>query len=125
MNALPETNDLEGSVNLDLLESQDFRNSSERPIRTIQSPRTRHRHLQIKQLHEEDETKNLLHSCCGGVSDKRLVILLTQVSVSILVLCFSGAMLAITEEANDKAIYMSLISSTISYWLGKNEHSKD
>lgn len=121
MNALPETNDLEGSVNLDLLESQDFRNKSG----TIQSPRTRQRHLKIEQLHEEDETKNLLHSCCGGVSDKRLVILLTQVSVSILVLCFSGAMLAITEEANDKAIYMSLISSTISYWLGKNEHSKD
>jgi len=116
MNALPETNDLEGSVNLDLLESQDFRN--------IQSPRTRNRHLKIEQLHEEDETKNLLHSCCGGFSDKRLVILLTQVSISILVLGFSGGMLAFTEEPNDKAIYMSLISSTLSYWLGKNDGEK-
>ena len=105
-------NALEGSTDLD---SIDFEN---------ETPRTRHRHLQIKQLHEEDETKNLLHSCCGGVSDKRLVILLTQVSISILVLCFSGGMLSITEEPNDKAIYMSLISSTLSYWLGKNDGEK-
>ena len=89
-----------------------------------ETPRTRTRHLQIEQLHEEDQTENLMHSCCGGMSDKRLVILLTQVSVSVLVLSFSGAMLATTDEANDKAIYMSLISSTLSYWLGKNDGEK-
>lgn len=86
-----------------------------------ESPRTRHR---ILQLHEEDQTENLMHSCCGGMSDKRLVILLTQVSVSVLVLSFSGAMLAVSDEPNDKAIYMSLISSTLSYWLGKNDGEK-
>ena len=78
----------------------------------------------IVRLHEEDKTENLYHSCCGGSSDKRLVVLLTQVSVSILVLGFSGVMLAASNEANDKAIYMSLISSTLSYWLGKNEENK-
>ena len=87
-----------------------------------ETPRTRHR---ILQLHEEDNTENLYHSCCGGMSDKRLIIVLTQVSVSVLVLGFSGAMLAVSDEPNDKAIYMSLISSTLSYWLGKNEHNKD
>jgi hypothetical protein len=75
----------------------------------------------IMRLHEEDKTENLYHSCCGGSSDKRLVVLLTQVSVSILVLGFSGIMLAASNEPTDKAIYMSLMSSTISYWLGKNE----
>ena len=79
----------------------------------------------IVKLHEEDRTENLYHSCCGGSSDKRLVVLLTQVSVSILVLSFSGGMLAVSDEPNDKAIYMSLISSTLSYWLGKNEHSRE
>ena len=79
----------------------------------------------IVRLHEEDRTENLYHSCCGGSSDKRLVVLLTQVSVGILVLSFSGAMLAVSDEPNDKAIYMSLISSTLSYWLGKNEHSRE
>ena len=78
----------------------------------------------IIRLHEEDQTQNLMHSCCGGMSDKRLVILLTQVSVSILVLGFSGGMLAVSDQENDKAIYMSLISSTLSYWLGKNDGEK-
>ena len=95
------------------LEMDDFENN--------ETPRT---HNRILQLHEEDQTENLMHSCCGGMSDKRLVILLTQVSVSVLVLSFSGAMLAVTDEANDKAIYMSLISSTLSYWLGKNDGEK-
>jgi len=105
MNALSITPDKEPSLEMD-----DF-----------ETPRTRNRHLQIEQLQEEDKSQNLMHSCCGGYSDKRLVILLTQVSVSILVLSFSGGMLAISEEPNDKAIYMSLISSTLSYWLGKND----
>ena len=79
----------------------------------------------IVRLHEDDNTQNLYRSCCGGSSDKRLVVLLTQVAISILVLSFSGGMLAVSDEPNDKAIYMSLISSTLSYWLGKDHTSKD
>ena len=79
----------------------------------------------IVRLHEEDRTENLYHSCCGGSSDKRLVVLLTQVSISILVLSFSGFMLSVSDEPNDKAIYMSLISSTLSYWLGKDHTTRD
>lgn len=109
MNAL----ELEG--NTDLLESRDFQN--------LDSPDTKHR---ILKLHEEDETKNLLYSCCSqNPSDKRLVILLTQVSISIIILGFSATMLATKNEPEDKAIYMSLLSSVLSYWLGKNEHAKD
>ena len=78
----------------------------------------------IVRLHEEDRTENLYHSCCGGSSDKRLVVLLTQVAISILVLAFSGVMLAVGDEPTDKAIYMSLVSSTLSYWLGKNDAEK-
>ena len=78
----------------------------------------------IMRLHEEDNTENIYHSCCGGSSDKRLVVLLTQVSVSVLVLGFSGVMLAFGGTDTDKAIYMSLLSSTLSYWLGKNDEHK-
>ena len=78
----------------------------------------------IVRLHEEDRTENLYHSCCGGSSDKRLVVLLTQVAISILVLTFSGIMLAVSDDSTDKAIYMSLVSSTLSYWLGKNDAEK-
>ena len=62
----------------------------------------------IVRLHEEDNTQNLYRSCCGGSSDKRLVVLLTQVAISMVVLSFSGGMLAVSDEPNDKAIYMSL-----------------
>ena len=111
MNALSIIEDKEPPLET-TLEMDDFQN---------ETPRT---HNRILQIHEEDQTENLMHSCCGGMSDKRLVILLTQVSVSVLILCFSGAMLAVTDEPNDKAIYMSLISSTLSYWLGKNDGEK-
>ena len=71
-----------------------------------------------------DHTDNLYKSCCGGFSDKRLITLLTQVGISALVLIFSGLMLAIGNTETDKAIYMSLISSTISFWLGKDSEKK-
>lgn len=91
----------------------------------IMTPRSQHRRLHIQEVQTEDSTENLYHSCCGGMSDKRLVILLTQVSISSLVLIFSGVMLALDNDSQKEAIYMSLISSTLSYWLGKNEHAKD
>ena len=43
-----------------------------------------------------------------------------EVAISVLVLGFSGGMLAVSDEPNDKAIYMSLISSILSYWLGRS-----
>ena len=89
------------------------------------TPSSQHRRLHIQEVKTEDSTENLYHSCCGGMSDKRLVILLTQVGISGLVLLFSGLMLALDNESQKEAIYMSLISSTLSYWLGKNEQSKD
>lgn len=81
-----------------------------------ESPDTRTRTLEAR-----DHTENLYSSCCLGTSDKRLVILLTQVAVSVLILSFSGVMLTISDDPTDKAIYMSLLSSTLSYWLSKND----
>ena len=68
-----------------------------------------------------DHAENLYKSCCGTFSDKRLIVLLAQISISVVILIFSGLMLAIGDTDTDKAIYMSLMSSTLSYWLGKNE----
>lgn len=90
----------------------------------LMTPRTENRRLHIEEVQTEDNTENLYHSCCGGMSDKRLVILLTQVGISGLVLIFSGVMLAINDEGQKEAIYMSLISSTLSFWLGKNDAEK-
>jgi len=73
-------------------------------------------------LRVEDTSQNILHSCCGGVSDKRLITILAQVVFSGIVLIFSGLMMALKDE--DNPIYMSLITSVLSYWLGKNESLK-
>ena len=67
----------------------------------------------------EDESKNIMHSCCGGVSDKRLITILAQVSFSAVVLIFSSVMLGF--ERGEPSIYLSLVTSVLSYWLGKNE----
>jgi len=75
----------------------------------------------LVRLHEQDHTENIYRSCCGQFSDKRLIVLLAQIIISAIIIIFSGLMLAIGDTATDKAIYMSLLSSTLSYWLGKNE----
>lgn len=67
-----------------------------------------------------DHTENILSSCCGGSSDKRLITILTQILVSLIVLIFACVMLIIKE--GDSGIYLSLITSCMSYWLGKNEN---
>jgi hypothetical protein len=68
---------------------------------------------------EENEIENSLKSCCGGSTDRRLVLLISQVSFSTLILIFCGLMMALKEE-EDKSVYMSLISSILSFWLGVN-----
>ena len=72
-------------------------------------------------LHEEDTTENILHSCCFGSSDRRLITILSQVIFSATIIVFSCSMLALSPELDNEAIYVSLITSVLGYWLGKNE----
>jgi hypothetical protein len=71
-----------------------------------------------------DHSANILKSCCYGSSDRRLITLFVQVGVSVLTICFSAAMLAFSVQ-EDRAIYMSLISSILSFWLGKSDSRPD
>jgi hypothetical protein len=71
-----------------------------------------------------DHSANIYKSCCGGSSDKRLITLLVQVGISVLTILFSAAMLAFSAH-EDRAIYMSLISSILSFWLGKSDIRSD
>ena len=71
-----------------------------------------------------DHSENIYKSCCGGSSDKRLITLLVQVGISVLTILFSAAMLAFSVH-EDRAIYMSLISSILSFWLGKSDSRPD
>ena len=75
-----------------------------------------------KRLMAEDQSTNILHSCCGGNSDKRLITIMAQVIFSGMVLIFAAIMLAMGTD--DGGIYLSLITSVTGYWLGKNETLK-
>ena len=88
------------------LEMTDFEN---------ETPRT---HNRILQLHEEDHTDNIYKGCCNYSTDKRLLILGTQIGLSSLIIVWCGIMIAIKEE-NDNGLYMSLISSILSFWMGR------
>ena len=90
------------------LEMDDFEN---------ETPRTRNRHLQIEQLHEEDHTENIYKGCCNYSTDKRLLILGTQIGLSSMIVIWCGVMIAIEDE--DNGLYMSLMSSILSFWMGR------
>ena len=76
---------------------------------------------QIRRLRVEDKTENILTSCCGSHSDKRLVILLSQIGLSVIIIGFSCSMLATTDSESDKVVYTSLLTSIIGFWLGRND----
>jgi len=82
------------------------------------TPRTHNRILQIEQLHEEDHTDNIYKGCCNYSTDKRLLILGTQIGLSSTIIIWCGIMIALKEE-DDNGLYMSLISSILSFWMGR------
>ena len=81
------------------------------------SPESKQRSLSFKKLDQEDNTQNIYKSCFGCGTDRRLLILSTQIFMSGFVIIFCCAM--ITSE-EDKTLYISLLSSTLSFWLGKH-----
>jgi len=83
-----------------------------------ESPRTRHR---ILQLHEEDHTENIYKGCCNYSTDKRLLILGTQIGLSSLIIVWCGTMIAVGEKDNN-GIYMSLMGSILSFWMGRQHN---
>ena len=91
------------------LEMDDFDN---------ETPRTRTRHLQIEQLHEEDHTENIYKGCCNYSTDKRLLILGTQIGLSSMIVIWCATMIA-TQDGDNNGIYMSLMSSILSFWMGR------
>lgn len=103
MNALSIIEDKEPPLEMD-----DFEN---------ETPRTRTRHLQIEELEQQDHTENIYKGCCNYSTDKRLLILGTQIGLSSIIIIWCATMIALKEE--DNGLYMSLISSILSFWMGR------
>lgn len=72
-----------------------------------------------------EKNENMLRSCLCKETDKRLIILFTQIVFSFIVLGFSCIQLVKTHElCNDGAdVYIGLISSIVSYWIGKQHNN--
>jgi len=79
------------------------------------------------ELHKAEvltEIDNEMKTCCNSVSDKRLILLSAQIGFSSLVLIFSGLMIALKDDDQDKSVYVSLLSSVLSFWLGNQLSEK-
>ena len=65
------------------------------------------------------KVENSFKSCCGTRIDKRLIVLSIQgtVSLSIMAFCFYQM-----SEGKNTDLTASLLSSTIAYWLARNEN---
>jgi len=70
-----------------------------------------------------DHTDNIYKGCCNYSTDKRLLILGTQIGLSSIIIIWCGVMIAIKEEDNN-GIYMSLMSSVLSFWMGRQHNEK-
>ena len=93
------------------------------PSRSVSQEATLYDHT----LHTQDTTENIYRSCCGGSSDKRLIILAAQICISILVVIFSAVMLILYQQdatCGEGGIYMSLLSSTIAFWFGRSNEDR-
>ena len=74
-------------------------------------------------LHEEDHTDNIYKGCCNYSTDKRLLILGTQIGLSSTIIIWCAVMIAIKDD-DDKSLEMSLISSILSFWMGRQHNEK-
>ena len=70
-----------------------------------------------------DHTDNIYKGCCNYSTDKRLLILGTQIGLSSIIIIWCGVMIAIKEDDNN-GIYMSLMSSVLSFWMGRQHNEK-
>lgn len=70
-------------------------------------------------LEHIDQVDNNLESCCfKSRTDKRLVILISQILVSFFVILFIFYKLS-SGDTTANEIYMPMLSSIISYWFGR------
>ena len=106
--------------------SEIVENISDHKINQIPPPFENDLTRRIRLLEAEDKVNNNYESCCcPGTTDKRLVILGSQIGLSVLVIIFAFYKLSDDNENNDEQLYMPLLSSVLSYWFGRSSNSGD
>ena len=83
----------------------------------IRSPSTQKAIIEHRMKVEDLEKVNQYRTCCGAMSDKRLLIFISSLSISLLILCFSCYKLAHNNDCQNQNTYVGLISLIIGIWI--------
>ena len=68
-----------------------------------------------------DHSENIMTSCCSGAkTDRRLIVVSAQVGFSALTLIYAFFMIAKKNGDEDISTFYTVISSILSFWLGKS-----
>ena len=78
--------------------------------------------LELARFHDDIEQNLECCLCPNSKTDKRLFVLLSQIIISVLIICFSFFKLSGSHD-DDTKIYITLITSIFSYWSGKSTNS--
>ena len=71
--------------------------------------------IHIDEIDTNDD--NLIRTCCGRVSDKRLLAFVASISLSSIVTIFSCYQLTRGLDCSQETTYISLIMFILGYWL--------
>lgn len=71
--------------------------------------------IHINEIDTDDD--NLIRTCCGRVSDKRLLAFVASISLSSIVTIFSCYQLTQGLDCSQETTYISLIMFILGYWL--------
>ena len=68
-------------------------------------------------IHSNDVDEQQLKTCCGPTSDRRLLIFIGSLSISLIVLIFSCYKLASTTDCVLTSVYVGLLSLILGLWM--------
>jgi len=62
------------------------------------------------------ENDNILQSCCNIPSDKRLLIFIASICISLIIIIFSCYQLSVMHDCSSENLYVGLITLIIGIW---------
>lgn len=64
-----------------------------------------------------EENGNHLRTCCGTISDKRLLVFISSLSITLFLLSFCFFMLATRNDCASQYTYVGLITLLLGWWM--------
>jgi hypothetical protein len=71
----------------------------------------------LENIEEEKENKFLWRSCCGVVSDKRILTFVASLSISLIIIMFSCFQLTNGLNCSQENVYVGLLTLIVGFWM--------